>query len=69
MSDAIFSELKAQVKLLPLYQIAMLKRELEEIMAANDKSSDFVFDTLVCHTDRANHADEYIREFRDNDRS
>jgi len=28
----------------------------------------FVFDSLIKHTDRANHADEHIRELRDNDR-
>ena len=28
----------------------------------------FPFDNLVHHTDRADHADEYIRNFRDTDR-
>ena len=70
MSDAAFAELQTKVKTLPLYQVKILWNQLGEIMAANNQSESdkFVFDSLVNHTERADRADDYIREFRDNDR-
>lgn len=70
MSDLAFAELQTQIKTLPLYQIKILWNQLGEIMAENQasESGSFEFDSLVHHTERADHADEYIREFRDNDR-
>ena len=70
MSDAAFAELQTKVKTLPLYQVKILWNQLSEIMAENDQneSDKFVFDSLVNHTERADHADDYIREFRNNDR-
>lgn len=70
MSDAAFAELQTKVKTLPLYQVKILWNQLSEIMAENDQneSDKFVFDSLVNHTERADRADDYIREFRNNDR-
>ncbi|MBP5601999.1 MAG: hypothetical protein J6X78_04650 [Treponema sp.] len=70
MSDAAFAELQTKVKTLPLYQVKILWNQLSEIMAENDQNENdkFVFDSLVNHTERADRADDYIREFRDNDR-
>lgn len=70
MSDAAFAELQMKVKTLPLYQVKILWNQLSEIMAENDKNENdkFVFDSLVNHTERADRADDYIREFRNNDR-
>lgn len=70
MSDAAFAELQTKVKSLPLYQVKILWNQLSEIMAENDQneSDKFVFDSLVNHTERADRADGYIREFRNNDR-
>ncbi|MBR6216787.1 MAG: hypothetical protein IKQ84_10275 [Spirochaetaceae bacterium] len=70
MSDAAFAELQTKVKSLPLYQVKILWNQLSEIMAENDQneSDKFVFDSLVNHTERADRADDYIREFRNNDR-
>ena len=70
MSDAAFAELQTKVKTLPLYQVKILWNQLSEIMAENDQneSEKFVFDSLVNHTERADRADDYIREFRNNDR-
>lgn len=70
MSDAAFAELQTKVKTLPLYQVKILWNQLSEIMAENDKNENdkFVFDSLVNHTERADRADDYIREFRNNDR-
>ena len=36
--------------------------------SAENALDNFIFDSLVSHTDRADHADEYIRELRANDR-
>ena len=41
----------------------MAKEEKEE------KDQEFLFDRLARHTDRADYADEYIRELRDHDRN
>ncbi|MBR3815052.1 MAG: hypothetical protein IKK38_14430 [Spirochaetaceae bacterium] len=70
MSDAAFAELQTKVKTLPLYQVKILWNQLSEIMAENDQneSDKFVFDSLVNHTERADRADDYIREFRNDDR-
>ncbi|MDD6487332.1 MAG: hypothetical protein PUF61_10340 [Spirochaetales bacterium] len=70
MSDAAFAELQTKVKTLPLYQVKILWNQLSEIMAENDQNENdkFVFDSLVNHTERADSADDYIREFRNNDR-
>ncbi|MBQ4498527.1 MAG: hypothetical protein II973_13615 [Spirochaetaceae bacterium] len=70
MSDAAFAELQTKVKTLPLYQVKILWNQLSEIMAENDQNENdkFVFDSLVNHTERADRADDYIREFRNNDR-
>lgn len=70
MSDAAFAELQTKVKTLPLYQVKILWNQLSEIMAENsqNESDKFVFDSLVNHTERADRADDYIREFRNNDR-
>lgn len=70
MSDATFAELQTKVKTLPLYQVKILWNQLSEIMAENDQNENdkFVFDSLVNHTERADRADDYIREFRNNDR-
>ena len=70
MSDAAFAELQTKVKTLPLYQVKILWNQLSEIMAENDQneSDKFVFDSLVNHTERADRTDDYIREFRNNDR-
>lgn len=70
MSDAAFAELQTKVKTLPLYQVKILLNQLSEIIAENDKNENdkFVFDSLVNHTERADRADDYIREFRNNDR-
>ena len=67
MSDAAFAELETQVETLPMFQIVMLKEKIDRIVAQNNKDG-FEFDSLVRHTVRADHADEYIRELRDNDR-
>ena len=67
MSDTAFAELETQVETLPMFQIVMLKEKIDRIVAQNQKTG-FEFDSLVRHTDRADHADEYIRELRDNDR-
>ncbi|MBQ1834061.1 MAG: hypothetical protein II114_09905 [Treponema sp.] len=67
MSDSAFAELETQVEELPLFQIFILKQKIDNIIAKN-KNCIFEFDNLVQHTDRAEHADEYIRELRDNDR-
>ena len=67
MSDAAFAELETKVEALPMFQIVMLKEKIDRIVAQNQKT-EFEFDRLVCHTKRADHADEYIRELRDNDR-
>ena len=67
MSDLAFAELETQVEELSMIQIAMLKEKIDRIIARNQKS-EFEFDSLVCHTERADYADEYIRETRDNDR-
>lgn len=70
MSDAAFAELQTKVKTLPLYQVKILWNQLSEIMAENDQNENdkFVFDSLVNHTERADRADDYIREFRNDDR-
>ena len=70
MSDAAFAELQTKVRTLPLYQVKILWNQLSEIMAENDQNENdkFVFDSLVNHTERADRADDYIREFRNNDR-
>ena len=70
MSDTAFAELQTKVKTLPLYQVKILWNQLSEIMAENDQNENdkFVFDSLVNHTERADRADDYIREFRNNDR-
>ena len=70
MSDAAFAELQTKVKTLPLYQVKILWNQLSEIMAENDQNENdkFVFDSLVNHTERGDRADDYIREFRNNDR-
>ena len=70
MSDAAFAELQTKVKTLPLYQVKILWNQLSEIMAENDQNENdkFVFDSLVNHSERADRADDYIREFRNNDR-
>ena len=65
MSDSAFAELETQVETLPMFQILMLKEKIDRIVAQSQKNE---FDSLVHHTERANHADEYIREFRDDDR-
>lgn len=67
MSDAAFAELETKIETLPMFQIVMLKEKIDKIVAQNQKT-EFEFDKLVCHTERADHADEYIRELRDNDR-
>lgn len=67
MSDVAFAELETQVETLPMFQIVMLKEKIDRIVAQNQKNG-FEFDSLVRHTARADHADEYIRELRDNDR-
>ena len=67
MSDAAFAELETQVETLPMFQIAMLKEKIDRIIAQN-KKTEFEFDRLVFHTERADYADEYIRNFRNNDR-
>ncbi len=67
MSELAYAELETQIAALPMFQIIMLKNKIDSIVAQNQKS-EFVFDSLVSHTDRADHADEYIKEFRANDR-
>jgi len=63
------AELQSQIKRLPMNQILILKAKLDELTRARRETDDFfVFDSLVHHTDRADRADEYIRELRDNDR-
>ncbi len=61
MSDLAFAELETQVETLPMFQIIKLKEKIDRIVAQNQKSE---FDSLVCHTERADHADEYIRDIR-----
>lgn len=63
MSDLAFAELETQVEALPMFQIIKLKEKIDRIVAQNQKS-EFEFDSLVCHTERADHADEYIRNIR-----
>ncbi|MBR4323104.1 hypothetical protein [Treponema sp.] len=67
MSDVAFAELETQVETLPMFQIVMLKEKIDRIVAQRQKN-EFEFDCLVRHTDRADFADEYIRDLRDNDR-
>ena len=67
MSDLAFSELENQVDSLPMFQIFRLKEKIDKIVAQNRKS-EFEFDCLVHHTERADRADDFIREFRNNDR-
>ena len=67
MSDLDFAELEMQVETLPMFQVFMLKEKIDRIVAQSQKN-EFEFDRLVCHTERADYADEYIREARDNDR-
>ncbi len=62
-----------QIKSAPaecLDEISVVIGNIVENYKKNDFSGrdNFVFDSLVKHTDRANFADEHIREFRDNDR-
>ena len=66
MSDVAFAELETQVETLPLFQIRLLKDKIEKILEKTQEP--FEFDSLVHHTERANNADIYIRELRDNDR-
>ncbi|MBO7639899.1 MAG: hypothetical protein J6S91_13095 [Treponema sp.] len=66
MSELAFAELEMQVETLPVFQMLLLKKKIESILAQQDDS--FEFDTLVSHTERADNADEYIRSFRDTDR-
>ena len=72
MSDTAFAELTAQVAQLPMFQIFMLKEQVDRIAlhgAQREEAAEpFEFDRLVHHTARADHADEYLREFRDHDR-
>ncbi len=64
MSDLAFAELETQVENLPMYQLIILKKKIESIVQKELSSSDeFVFDSLVQHTERA---DEYIKELRFN---
>ena len=67
MSDSAFAELETQVEMLRMFQILMLKEKIDRIVAQSQKN-EFEFDSLVHHTERADHADEYIRKFRDDDR-
>lgn len=69
MSDLAFAELETQVENLPMYQLIILKKKIESIVQKELSSSDeFIFDSLVQHTERADRADEYIKELRANDR-
>ena len=43
-------------------------REMEKEDKRSEEQECFAFDKLVRHTERANRADEYIREIRDYDR-
>lgn len=67
MSDLAFVDLENQVEALPMFQIVKLKEKIDSIILQRQKNK-FEFDDLVCHTERADQADEYIRNFRDNDR-
>ena len=52
-----------------MYQLIILKKKIESIVQKELSSSDeFIFDSLVQHTERADRADEYIKELRANDR-
>lgn len=52
-----------------LGEVSMLIDDFIEQHKKNGVSNEnFVFDSLVHHTDRADFADEYIRNLRDNDR-
>ncbi|MBQ8383782.1 MAG: hypothetical protein IKA80_02550 [Spirochaetaceae bacterium] len=68
MSTIAFSELENQIEALPLFQIALLKKKIDNILEQNTGQQDFEFDSLVRHTERADCADEYVRTLRDNDR-
>ena len=68
MSTIAFSELENQIEALPLFQIAILKKKIDNILEQNTGQQDFEFDSLVRHTGRADCADEYVRTLRDNDR-
>lgn len=61
-----------QVKAAPeecLDEISVLIDDLvERYKRKNENADGFIFDSLVHHTERADHADEYIRTLRDNDR-
>ena len=68
MSNSAFAELETQIENLPLFQIALLKKKIDNILEQSKTQQTFEFDSLVRHTSRADTADEYVRELRDNDR-
>ena len=69
MSDLAFAELETQIESLTMYQLIILKEKIDNIVKNDFPTTDsFEFDILVQHTDRADIADEYIKELRTNDR-
>ena len=60
---------ETQIENLPMYQLIILKEKIDNIVKNDFPTTDsFEFDILVQHTDRADIADEYIKELRTNDR-
>ena len=62
---------KTLIDVLPNQKVFLILdfiREMEEKDKHSEEQEAFAFDKLVRHTERANRADEYIREIRDYDR-
>lgn len=61
-----------KVKSVPEECLDEISLLIDSVVAQHEKesrNSEFIFDSLVHHTDRADNADDYIRSFRDNDKS
>ena len=72
MATSILKELaKTLIDEMPNQKVFLILdfiREMEEKDRQDKERASFAFDNLVQHTERAERADEYIREFRDSDR-
>ena len=62
-------QLLKQVEKLSLLEKISLSAKIRDLISLQtENKEDFYFDKLVCHTERSEYADEYIREIRENDR-
>lgn len=63
-------QLLKQVEKLSLLEKISLSAKIKDLISLQTEKNqeDFYFDKLVCHTERSEYADEYIREIRENDR-